>query len=192
MLLRRLLDENVTLRRQVGELRAWQGLALEDPLTGLRSRRYLDLRLAEELARAPEREPLLGALVLLDLDELQAINHRHGRRVGDRALRWVAKVLKETLRTTDIACRDGGGRFTAILHDTGAAGADAAITRLRRRLGSGPGDRWAPGAVSMGVASWPADALTAPALMEAGNARLRAERRRRAQGAGRRRLALLP
>ena len=192
MLLRRLLDENVTLRREAAALRAWQRLALEDPVTGLRSQRYFDLRLAEELSRAPERGAGLGALVLLDLDDLEGINRRHGRRAGDRALRWVAKVLKETLRTTDLACRATGGRFTAILYDTDAAGASVAVARLRRRFGRGLGRRWSPGAVSIGVASWPADAVTTLALMNAGNARLTTERRRRRARGDRGRLALLP
>jgi diguanylate cyclase (GGDEF)-like protein len=193
LVLRQLRDENLALLRQLGLLRAGPRLAAyRDPLTGLRGRGYFEARLAEELSRARARGDRLGSLLLVQVDDLEAMNRRHGRAVGGRALRWIAKVLAETLRTTDVACRTGGGRFTVILCDTDASGAAAAGDRLRSRLLRGSGLRFASGAVDIAAVSWPADGLTAPSLMEAGAARLRAEQGPRCCAPDARRLILLP
>jgi diguanylate cyclase (GGDEF)-like protein len=43
-----------------------------------------------------------GALLVLDVDSLKAINDIRGHRAGDRALAAVAGVLKQRLRATDV------------------------------------------------------------------------------------------
>jgi diguanylate cyclase (GGDEF)-like protein len=178
MLLRQLVEEHAGLLQQLNHLRASQPANDYDDLTGLGTRRYFEARVAEELSRA-ERDPSCGgSLMLIDVDELDATRARHGPAVGDRALRWVAKVLKECLRMTDVACR-GGDRFMAILCDTSVFGAGEATARLRAQLNRAQGQRWFPGAVSIGSAVWPDDAFTVSALTAIAAVRLLEDRRRR-------------
>lgn len=108
-------------------------LASRDALTDLFNRRAFTERLHEEIARA-RRTGAVFSLVSLDLDGFKRINDRHGHPTGDEALRLVAAVLHDTVRTHDVAGRVGGEEFTILLPDTGVEGAEAMALRLRARL----------------------------------------------------------
>jgi diguanylate cyclase (GGDEF)-like protein len=180
-LLRRLLQEHADLVRQMDHLRVAQPRVEYDPLTGLGTRRHLEGRVAEELSRAEDNRSCTGSLVLMDVEELSTTRARHGMAVSNRALRWVAKVLKECLRASDVACR-GGDRFMAVLCDTDAFGAVEVVTRLRAQIAIADGYRWAAPRISIGVAAWPDDALTSSALIAIAAVRLIEDRaQRRAQ-----------
>ena len=177
-MLRQLVEEHAGLLHQVKQLRAGQPANDHDDLTGLGTRRYFEARVAAELSRA-ERDPsCAGSLLLIDVDDVAATRARYGPAVGDRSLRWVAKVLKECLRMTDVACR-GGDRFMAVLCDSSPFGAGEATARLRAQINRGQGQRWFPGAVSIGAAAWPDDAFTVSALVAIAAVRLLEDRRRR-------------
>jgi diguanylate cyclase (GGDEF)-like protein len=178
MLLRQLACEHAGLLQQVKHLRASQPGNDYDDLTGLGTRRYFEARVAEELSRAQGEPSCGGSLLLIDVDDLAATRARHGPAVGDRALRWVAKVLKECLRMSDVSCRSGD-RFMAILCDTSVFGAGEAVARLRAQINRAQGHRWFPGAVSIGAAVWPDDAFTVSTLVAIAAVRLLEDRNRR-------------
>src|SRR5262249_30173457 len=73
---------------------------VSDPLTGADSYHYLRLRLDEELERA-SRYSRPVSLVLVDVDDLRGINDRHGREIGDLALRHVSATLMAGARAVD-------------------------------------------------------------------------------------------
>ena len=74
--------------------------SLTDPLTGQPNTRFMFVPLTRELARA-ERLGSEMSLLVMDLDGFKEINDCHGHHVGDRALREVARVLRNgTGRTT--------------------------------------------------------------------------------------------
>jgi diguanylate cyclase (GGDEF)-like protein len=104
--------------------------ALTDPLTGCANRRAFATRVAEELAHAARSgEPL--SVVLTDIDRFKAVNDAHGHAVGDLVIRRLADVLREGVRTSDVAARLGGEEFCVLLR-----GADATVAeRLAERLG---------------------------------------------------------
>jgi diguanylate cyclase (GGDEF)-like protein len=178
ILLRRLLQEHAGLLQQVSHLRAWQPRLDYDDVTGLGTRRYFDARVTEELSRAERNPSCAGSLVLLDVENLGATRARDGTAISNRALRWVAKVLKECLRISDVACR-GGDRFMAVLCDTDAFAACEVVARLRDEIARAQGQRWFPSSVSIGVAAWPDDAFTLSALIAIAAVRLVEDRRRR-------------
>jgi len=178
VLLRQLLQEHVGLLNQLTHLRASQPRADYDYLTGLGTRHYFEARIVEELSRAEGNPSCSGSLVLMDVDELRSTRARHGAAVSNRALRWVAKVLRECLRLSDVACR-GGDRFMALLCDTDTFGAAEVVGRLRSEIGRAEGQRWLPGPVSVGIAAWPDDAFTPSSLNDIAAVRLREDRQRR-------------
>ncbi len=108
--------------------------ALQDPLTGLFNRRYLEDRLDREVRRA-RRRGLPLSLVMLDLDHFKRINDTQGHEAGDRVLQAVAEALETTLRAEDVAARYGGEEFTVLLPATALEEACWVAEKLRGAVG---------------------------------------------------------
>lgn len=94
-------------------------LALHDYLTGLPNRRYLDKMLDQRSAEC-RAKGLALAILHIDLDRFKQINDTLGHRAGDAMLQHAAKVLKDSVRSTDFVARIGGDEFV-ILCTTDAA-----------------------------------------------------------------------
>ncbi len=105
-------------------------LATTDALTGCLNRRALEERLAGELAFARRQRSPLG-LVLVDLDHFKAVNDGHGHEVGDRVLQHTARVLKATVRASDVVARMGGEEFCVVFRDADAQRSAELAERLR-------------------------------------------------------------
>jgi diguanylate cyclase (GGDEF)-like protein len=89
-------------------------LAALDQLTGLYNRRSGEQRLAQEISRAQRHGRPLTVL-LLDLNELKAVNDRHGHAAGDLVIKGFAERLQRAIRGSDLAVRLGGDEFMALL-----------------------------------------------------------------------------
>lgn len=106
-----------------------------DGLTGLANRQQLDARTDEEILRWQRyHRPL--ALVLLDLDDFAAVNRAYGRAAADEALLHVGTVLRQSIRSLDLAARYGGEEFAVLLPETNDMGALIVAERLRLDLES--------------------------------------------------------
>ncbi len=90
-------------------------LANHDYLTGLSSPRLAQEQLELTLNMA-KRHEFDAAILYIDIDEFRVINDALGHDAGDHTLKEVAKRLKEIIRDTDIACRQGSDEFLVILH----------------------------------------------------------------------------
>jgi len=126
-----------------------------DDLTGLGTRRLLRGARAEKGCQAR------SAILLIRVDAAASTRdpggdaREHGPMVGDSALRWVAKVLRECRAWGDVACRGGGGRFD------GRCSVTRPFVRCRRG-GLAPArpdherarHRWSAEAISIGTAAW--------------------------------------
>jgi diguanylate cyclase (GGDEF)-like protein len=205
-LLRRLLDENVALLRELGDLRHMRRLAEQDALTGLPNRRLFDERLAEELSRSargriPARRgtatghrmgphnganPRFGSLLVVDVNDLKLINDEQGHAAGDDLLRELAGVLRTTFRTSDMCCRTGGDEFMILLPDTDARGVGRARARVHAAVMRASSCRDMPVSVSVGCATWPADGSSASVLVEKADRAMYAEKRRQRRRASQR------
>jgi diguanylate cyclase (GGDEF)-like protein len=113
-------------------------MARVDALTGLGNRRAFDEVLGAEIARARRAGSPL-TLLLGDLDRFKELNDRHGHLAGDRCLKEVAAVFRDTIRLQDRCFRWGGDEFAAVLTDTGivaapmvAGRAEVAVSRQCR------------------------------------------------------------
>ena len=93
-----------------------QILASTDPLTGLFNRRTMFLKINEEKAKASDGDEF--SLILIDLDNFKRINDEHGHQTGDKVLKRVSQIIKNTLRKDDIICRWGGEEILIVLPAT--------------------------------------------------------------------------
>ena len=100
-----------------------------DSLTGLYNRHYLWAKLQEYVQK--KRDVFL---VLLDLDELKVINDRFGHKMGDDVLKKLASLLRQEIRSQDLAFRYGGDEFIIVFPDTTLKDARAIMERLHKRV----------------------------------------------------------
>lgn len=101
------LAENETTRQ------ALETLANRDGLTGLLNRRHFMITANAELQRAQRyRRPV--SIGMADLDLFKKLNDTYGHAAGDTVLRAFAKLIQESLRQSDLACRYGGEEFAFV------------------------------------------------------------------------------
>jgi len=104
-----------------------------DVLTGWYNRRYLQVRLKEELARARRHGTPLTCL-MLDIDFFKKVNDRFGHGAGDDVLREIAQQIEAQIRATDVAARYGGEEFVILLPDTEADAGRQLAERIRTAI----------------------------------------------------------
>lgn len=90
---------------------------VRDPLTTLIARPVFEFALAQEVRRAHRYQHPL-AVILFDVDDLEAINTRYGVRVGDRLLERMGILVRRFFRTHDWVARVGGDAIAALLPQT--------------------------------------------------------------------------
>lgn len=109
-------------------------LAITDGLTGLFIKRYFMLRLDSEIARAKRNNQSLS-LLIFDIDHFKKFNDTYGHPLGDRVIKTVADITKNSLRgEIDIAARYGGEEFAVILPQTNIDGAKMTAERIRKSV----------------------------------------------------------
>jgi diguanylate cyclase (GGDEF)-like protein len=112
-----------------------------DPVSGVFNRRYLQVRLGEELQRSRRHEIPL-ALLLIDIDDFKIVNDSYGHLAGDLVLRDVAEILRRSVRVFDVCARFGGEEFVIIMPGSTAESAMRIAERIRERIESyRPSDR---------------------------------------------------
>lgn len=173
---------NDTIDRLVAECvvtyfeRATSELALRarrDPLTELLNHQAFTEDLEHELERARRYQHGL-ALVCFDVDDFKAINDTLGHPEGDRVLRLLAALLRETLRSSDLAGRMGGDEFAVCLLESDAEAAGRFLARLSDRIDElRASGELPPGfTISPGVAHSPSEGADVAALFRLADARL--------------------
>ncbi|MBF0482035.1 MAG: diguanylate cyclase [Desulfovibrionaceae bacterium] len=156
--------------------------AYKDELTGLFNRRYFNI----ELTREMERYRRFGhpfSLLMIDVDHFKRVNDKHGHLAGDQALRTLAGILNQSARLCDRAARFGGEEFTVILPQSCREEALIAAERIRAEVARTPvvyeGANLGPITVSVGVATYPADALDCAQLLRRADEALYQAKRKR-------------
>jgi two-component system cell cycle response regulator len=139
-------------------------LAVTDPLTGLRNRRYVRRHLEGVLRNTA------ATVLLLDVDNFKAVNDTYGHAAGDVVLREVSERMRGHLRSADVVARYGGEEFLVVM--SGAATEDGMLVAERLRLAIAASPIAADGqslrvtvsiGIAAGVAGTPCDELIAAA-----------------------------
>ncbi|WP_165313606.1 GGDEF domain-containing protein [Vibrio ziniensis] len=109
------LQSKRELERKVLERTAeLERLTQIDPLTELYNRRGMTERIESSINLADRKGIQLG-LLWIDIDWFKEINDTYGHAAGDESLRAMAKIIKETIRSYDMAARWGGDEFLVLL-----------------------------------------------------------------------------
>ncbi len=129
----RIRSANAQVRRKqkVGEF--YRQMSMNDGLTGLYNRAWLDSALPNLVQTAQEHNEALS-LIMIDLDHFKKFNDSHGHQAGDQALRCAAQVLLAALRPTDFAVRYGGEELMVVLPNTRETVAVMVAQRLCARM----------------------------------------------------------
>jgi diguanylate cyclase (GGDEF)-like protein len=96
--------------------------SLYDSVTGSMNRRAFEEGLGLESARAT-----FGAVMMLDMDNLKAVNDEYGHAAGDALLRYLVEVIRAELRGSDKLYRWGGDEFLLVFPGSSA-------TLVKRRM----------------------------------------------------------
>jgi len=152
-----------------------QELSHRDDLTGLFNRRYFFDMAHKEIKRA-QRYGRNASLIMLDLDHFKRFNDRFGHLEGDGALKQVAEILNSLARHADIVARYGGDEFLMLLPETEKSGSQIFAERIRQRLTShifipqevkpGNGNECGALTITIGIGTYPEDALSCDELIE--------------------------
>ena len=135
-----------------------QYIASRDDLTQLQNRRIFYERLQEELESA-ERARKQLSIVMIDVDDLKAINDEFGHQVGDVILRQFGRTLNRTAGPDAVTARLGGDEFAVIMPNASRREADQLAWKIWDQLNEAP--LWENGhasiylGVSIGVGGYP-------------------------------------
>ena len=154
-------------------------LSTIDPLTGLFNRTFFFAAIEREITRSA-RSGRGFCLLMMDLDELKAVNDRFGHFHGDRVLHGVGEVIASGVRKLDTAARYGGDEFVVLLPETDPTGAFVLAEKIRlgvrgMQLGMPPGSPQP--SLSVGVVSFPDDGRTVDELMISADGAMYASKR---------------
>lgn len=174
-----------SMERQLQHLRKEvQRVSSFDRVTHLYNRRYLQERLAEEVARA-QRHRLPLAVVMVGVDGWEEYRAFYGVGEGERVLAFIAALFRQNVRRIDVLGRWGGSRFLFILPHTNAQ-AEVLCERLRRQVEETTFRPRAPSSLkltlSSGLAVFPEDGEEPRTLIQAAQ---RAYEEARRQGGNR-------
>jgi diguanylate cyclase (GGDEF)-like protein len=148
--------------------------ATVDALTGLYNLRHLSSHLEALIAEAGAKKTPL-CVIVGDLDNLKPINDTYGHLAGDRVLKSVSLAIR-TWAGPDYTCwRMGGDEFVVALPGIDEKEGGERAEQMRRTVASVAvpvSDTLVCPSISVGIASYPADGMTAGALLGVADSRM--------------------
>ncbi len=159
---------------------ALEALTCLDELTGLYNRRGL-LTAGSQTVRLAHRRATGLWVLFADVDDLQAINERHGRAAGDEVLAEVGMVLRASFRGSDVLARLDGDGFVVLAIDAAPEARDLLLHRVERNLARRAEENPRPFAIRLTVGCVryePGEEADLPALLGRADQALREERKR--------------
>ncbi len=111
--------------------------ARADGLTGLMNHKTFYEVLERELWRSRRYGGHIS-LIMVDVDNLKAINDRYGHRAGDCVIREISSRLSRSIRQIDTAARYGGDEFAVMLPNTSVTDAAVVAERMVKAVSAAP------------------------------------------------------
>jgi diguanylate cyclase (GGDEF)-like protein len=167
-----------SILENAAKVEALEQLAFTDALTHVPNYRFLRVALDAELARAARRAETF-TVVMVDVDNLKRYNAEHGHLAGSELLQEVARLLRISIRATDVVAKYGGDEFVLILPRTPPEGGLVLSERIRKKIAAElrgrVGERLS---CSFGVAAYPIDGTSFETLISAADRALYCAKRR--------------
>jgi diguanylate cyclase (GGDEF)-like protein len=139
--LARMQQEGEAMRRELEQARTriaqLERLADEDSLAPIANRRAFVRELSRMIAYTRRYGPP-SSVIYFDVNGMKQINDTHGHPAGDAALRHVAQILCNSVRSSDIVGRLGGDEFGVILAQANQEQANAKAVSLAEAIGGTP------------------------------------------------------
>ena len=105
----------------------------QDHLTELLNQRSF-FRRADDLYRLGIHHQDQMVMIMMDIDKFKKVNDTHGHLMGSKVLKDIAKIIKASLRETDLASRYGGDEFAICLPRTGLQQGIDVAERIRSKI----------------------------------------------------------
>ncbi len=137
--------------------RQLQLLAITDALTNLYNQRYFKERLTEEFERTKRYAHPLSC-VMIDVDNFKQLNDAYGHLEGDKILKLVAQLIKQSIRSSDFLARYGGDEFVLLLPQTPGNRASLLAERIQQAVATSLASAYQdldPLTISLGIATLP-------------------------------------
>jgi serine/threonine-protein kinase len=108
-------------------------LASFDGLTGLHNRLSLESITEKEIERQKSKGGVFS-FVVFDIDNFKEFNNSRGFKVGDQALKLLARTLQENTRQFDTIARISGDKFAILMPNTSASICESLCNRLSEKI----------------------------------------------------------
>jgi len=118
-------EEKEALTKQLKEL------SVTDALTGAYNRHKLISVLEDEEKRV-QRYGGYFTLIMFDIDHFKVLNDTYGHSFGDHVLVHIARIVKQTIRSSDMLFRYGGEEFIVFLPNTNLEAAVITAEKIRQ------------------------------------------------------------
>jgi len=106
---------------------------LIDSMTSLFIRSVFDVVIKKETDfSCRSKNPL--SLMMIDLDDFKEVNDSFGHQVGDNVLSVIGRLILDSVRKMDIACRYGGEELVVIMPNTDLNSSLLIAERIREKI----------------------------------------------------------
>jgi diguanylate cyclase (GGDEF)-like protein len=142
--------------------------ATHDVLTGVANRALFLERAKQRLSQGRRHCQQVGILVI-DMDELKAINDRWGHNIGDAAIKETARRISRVPRDSDLIARLGGDEFGVMLEGIkDRPSCNDIALRISKEICRPfvPDHFEVPLSASIGISLFPDDGMDIDALLE--------------------------
>ena len=103
-----------------------------DYLTGVNNRKKLDVYLKDKIKATSVGRSF--SAIMIDIDDFKAINDNYGHDVGDKALKTMASILTNSIRSNDFIGRFGGDEFYVVLEVSDNKGLQDVVNRIQNDI----------------------------------------------------------
>lgn len=161
-------DFNDTVRKEVNQRIFYLELSKEkmaqvhktDNLTGALTKKAMYDTLDKMTA---DKDKKTFSVLMFDLDKFKSINDTMGHIIGDKCLKILSQIARQSIRDHDHFCRYGGDEFLIILPDADLNTAIIVAERFRRNIEKTDDPHFT---VSIGVATYPLDGQSTKTLLQ--------------------------